>query len=99
MTESSAATPNDLIEAIKAALVQSLEPLEGGDKLFILTDQRTGARYCECHVLGSKFIEFATPDAPLDPDEQSDYRANRDVVENAPAFSRMKEDAKAKRLF
>src|SRR5579859_4514689 len=99
MTEAKASEPSDAIDVIKAALVESLKPLEGTDKLFILTDQRTGARYCECHVRGSKFIEFATPDAALDPDEQADYRANREVVENAPAFARMKEDARAKRSF
>lgn len=87
------------VASIKEELVAALEPLESADNLFVLTDERTGARYCECHVLGSKFIEYATPDAPLDPDEQSDYRANREVVENAPAFARMKEDAKLKRSF
>lgn len=87
------------LDIIKAALVEALNPLEGLEKLFIITDERTGARYCECHVRGSKFVEFATPDAPLDPDEQGDYRANRDVVSNAPAFSKMKSDAKARRSF
>jgi hypothetical protein len=50
-------------------------------------------------VRGSKFVQFATTDAPLDPDEQGDYRANREVVENAPAFIKMKEDAKQRRSF
>lgn len=87
------------LEEIKKELVATLDPLEGLDNLFIITDERTGARYSDCHVRGSKFVEFATPDAPLDPDEQGDYRANRDVVSNAPAFARMKSDAKARRSF
>lgn len=87
------------LDEIKRDLVTALDPMEGLDKLFIITDQRTGARYCECHVRGSKFVELATPDAPLDPDEQGEYRANRDVVSNAPAFSKMKSDAKARRSF
>ncbi|MES2046706.1 MAG: hypothetical protein V4475_22775 [Pseudomonadota bacterium] len=87
------------LDEIKKDLVAALDPMEGLDKLFIITDQRTGARYCECHVRGSKFVELATPDAPLDPDEQGEYRANRDVVSNAPAFSKMKSDAKARRSF
>ena len=87
------------LDEIKNDLVAALDPIEGLDKLFIITDQRTGARYCDCHVRGSKFVELATPDAPLDPDEQGEYRANRDVVSNAPAFSKMKSDAKAHRSF
>ena len=87
------------LDTIKKDLVGALAPLEGLDKLFVITDERTGARYCECHVRGSKFVELATPDAPLDPDEQGDYRANRDVVNNAPAFAKMKSDAKARRSF
>jgi hypothetical protein len=35
----------------------------------------------------------------LDPDEQSEYRANRALVESAPAFERMKEDARKGRTF
>lgn len=87
------------VEGIKHDLVNALAPMEGSDKLFIITDHRTGARYCDCHVRGSKFVELATPDAPLDPDEQADYRANREVVSNALAFAKMKFDAKARRSF
>jgi hypothetical protein len=87
------------LDEIKMELVTALQPLQGADNLSVITDARTGARYCECHVRGSKFIEYATPDAPLDPDDQSDYRANREVVQNAPAFARMKEDARLKRSF
>lgn len=90
---------NKSLDKIKNDLVAALAPMEGLDKLFIIIDERTGARYCECHVRGSKFVELATPDAPLDPDEQGDYRANRDVVSNAPAFAKMKSDAKARRSF
>ncbi len=81
------------------ALIADLEPLEGAEKLVILTDNRTGARYCECHVRASKIIEFGTIDVPLDPDEQEDYRANREIVENAAAFARMKDDANKRRSF
>jgi hypothetical protein len=67
--------------------------------LHVFQDNRTGAYYCECHLLGSKLVEFATTDVPLDPDEQSEYRANRELVTNAPAFARMEEDAKKRRSF
>ena len=47
----------------------------------------------------AKLVELGTVDTPLDPDEQADYRANRDLVENAPAFARMRADALSRRSF
>lgn len=82
-----------------AALKSALEPLEGAKSLHVFTDNRTGARYCECHVRAKKLTALGTTDTPLDPDEQPEYRANRDLVENAPAFTRMKDDANKRRSF
>lgn len=82
-----------------AALKAALEPLEGTKSLHVFTDHRTGARYCECHVRASKLTSLGTTDTPLDPEEQPEYRANRDLVENAPAFTRMKDDAGKRRSF
>ena len=75
------------------------QPLETPDQLIELTDSRTGARYCECHIKGSTIVSLGTTDVPLDPEEQSDYRANRDIVLNSSAFRTMKDDAKQKRSF
>ncbi|MGY3618403.1 hypothetical protein [Bradyrhizobium sp. USDA 10063] len=72
------------------------EPEES--EILLMTDNRTGALFCECHVRGSKLVSLGTTDVPLDPDEP-DYRANREIVENAPAYERMIEDAKLKRSF
>ena len=74
------------------------QPLEM-ERILLLQDKRTGAKYVECHVLGSKLVELATIDVPLDPEEQAEYRANRDIVEDHVAFERMKEDALAERTF
>jgi hypothetical protein len=74
------------------------EPYEQ-KSLRVLIDNRTGASYCECHLRATKLIELATIDVPLDPDEQPEYRANREIVEDHAAFDRMKEDAKARRTF
>lgn len=74
------------------------EPLESGEKLLRLVDERTGARYCECHIKGSKLIENGTTDVPLDP-EEPEYRANRDIVVDDVAFQGMKDDASQKRSF
>ena len=74
------------------------EPVEH-DGLHILSDLRTGARYLECHIRGSKLVELGTIDVPLDPEEQPEYRANRELVLDHSAFDQMKDDARAKRTF
>lgn len=79
--------------------VTDCHPLESIDKLNLLTDARTSARYCECHIMGSVLISMGTTDVPLDPDEQPEYKANRDIEETSAAFQKMKDDAKAQRSF
>jgi hypothetical protein len=74
-------------------------PLEPEGTLLLLTDKRTEASFCECHIKGSTLVNLGTIDAPLDPDDQPDYRANRDIRLNHPAFLRMKEDARKGRTF
>jgi hypothetical protein len=73
-------------------------PLEK-ERLLLLEDMRTGAIYIECHLKASRLIELGTIDVPLDPDEQAEYRANREIVEDHVAFGQMKEDALAHRTF
>ncbi len=85
-------------------LSDELEPFEvsseGAERnLYVFSDARTGAHFCECHVKGSKLIQFGTVDVPLDPAEQSEYRANREIVETSSAFEKMKKDAKSRRSF
>lgn len=80
-------------------LAKVFAPLEGPQRPHVYTDEMTGAKYCEVNVRGSKIVSFGTIDTPLDPDEQPEYRANRDLVENAPAFARMKDDALKGRSF
>jgi hypothetical protein len=86
------------IQSIVTAFQTEMAPLEIGAELKILTDNRTGARYCECHIEASKLVGMQTTDVPLDADEP-DYRANRELVTNAPAFTRMKADAALRRSF
>lgn len=78
---------------------KEFEPLEKPDQLLILHDARTGARFCECHIKAGKIISLGTIDAPLDHEEQSEYRANRDLVESSSAYRTMIEDAKGRRSF
>jgi hypothetical protein len=78
--------------------LKDFAPLEALN-VMLLVDHKTEARYCECHVRASKILSLGTTDVPLDPDEQAEYRANREIVENAPAYARMIEDAKNRRTF
>ena len=73
-------------------------PLEV-EGLYVLTDSRTNARYCECHISASTIVELSTVDVPLDPEEQPEYRANREIVEDHAAYEKMKADALAGRTF
>ena len=74
-------------------------PLESKDSLLLLVDKLTGANFCECHIKGSTLVSLGTIDAPLDPEDQPDYRANREIRLNHPAFLKMKEDARKGRAF
>jgi hypothetical protein len=76
------------VDEIVTEFAESCEPLETSS-LFVMMDARTGARYCECHLRASKILELGTIDVPLDPDEQPEYRANRDIVEDHVAFEAM----------
>jgi hypothetical protein len=97
------ACPDDLkssgpeVADLVKAFAETYSPLEQG--LHILVDARTGARYIECHVRASKLVSLSTIDVPLDPEEQAEYRANREIVEDHFAFERMKLDALARRTF
>lgn len=78
---------------------KEFQPLETREQLLELIDHRTGAHYCECHVRGSKLVSLGTIDVPLDPEEQSEFRANREIVVNNSAFRTMMEDAAQRRSF
>lgn len=70
------------------------------EKTFLIqTDYCTNAFYAEVHMSAKKLITMATIDVPLDPEEQGDYRANRELVEDNNAFLKMKDDAKLGRTF
>src|ERR1700722_1287026 len=47
----------------------------------------------------NKLIGLSTTDVPLDPEDQPEYRANRDIVSNNAAFLVMQDDAKLRRTF
>jgi hypothetical protein len=78
--------------------VKEASPIEKANQLLIQQDLRTGAWFLDCHLEGSNLIALGTIDVPLDPDDQAEYRANREIVAG-PAFEKMKEDAKKQRSF
>ncbi len=87
----------EMIEEIVNNFEAIFYPLEA--ETIVMTDFCTNAFYIETHILAQKIIEYGTIDVPLDPEEQSEYRANREIVEDHSAFIKMKEDAKNSRTF
>src|ERR1019366_540531 len=89
------AVPDPLIEKF----VKAFEPIESADVLHVFVDARTLALYSECHVKADKLVPLSTTDVPLDPEDQPEYRANREIVTSHMAFERMQQDAKQRRSF
>ncbi|HEX5760736.1 MAG TPA: hypothetical protein VF121_16225 [Thermoanaerobaculia bacterium] len=90
-------TPRAILETL-SDFATEFGPLEAPN-LLVLTDKKTGALYVECHVSASQLVGGATTDVPLDPDEQPEYRANREIVADDILFERMKNDALYGRTF
>jgi hypothetical protein len=87
------------VDSLVEAFLLTFQPLEANDVFHVFVDARTKARYCECHIPASKLVPLSTTDVPLDPDEQSEYRANREIVTSHAAFERMQQDARQRRSF
>lgn len=87
----------EMIEGIVNNFETIFSPLE--EEAIVMTDFCTKAFYIETYILAEKIIDYGTIDVPLDPEEQSEYRANREIVEDHGAFIKMKEDAKNGRTF
>lgn len=93
-------SPNEINSNIKASIEEFsklFSPME--DILYVFEDKITNALFCECHIQGHHIVEKGTIDSPLDAENQSEYRANRDVVEDSTAFIQMKADALNLRSF
>lgn len=92
--------PDQIKENVKEAIQSFCEAFSPIEKsICIFEDARTKALYCECHIYAENIVNLGTIDSPLDSENQPEYRANRDVVEDNAAFLQMKEDAKQKRSF
>lgn len=86
-------------EALICEFIRACEPAESADVLHVFVDARTRALYSECHIAADKLIALGTTDVALDPEDQPDYRANREIVADHAAFHAMKDDARQRRSF
>lgn len=86
------------IRPLVESFIMTCKPLEQAS-LHLLADGCTDALFCECHIRASTLVAHGTVDVPLDPDEQAEYRANREIVEDHVAYERMKADAISGRAF
>lgn len=86
------------LEAIVAQFVALLDPVEQ-DSLLLFKDACTDAIYTECHIPADTMLAHSTDDVALDPDASSDYRANRQLVDDHAAFKQMESDALKGRSF
>lgn len=67
--------------------------------LIILEDKRINAFYTECHLLAVDLIKMMDLDPSIDPDEQEEFRSNRNFEPKNPDYLIMVEDAKGGRQF
>ncbi len=66
--------------------------------ILILFDKKSGAYYAECHIRASEVFKKADINAVVDPD-YPEFRLNRELNKNHPAFKDMISDAKEGRQF
>jgi len=51
------------------------------------------ALFSECHIRADRLVARSKADVPLDPEEQPDYQANREISADHAAFLVMKDGA------
>lgn len=80
---------------------RSIETVEREKSIvpIVFQDKKSGAFYIECHIKASIAKKLLDIDTALDPEEQQEYRANRDLLPLHKAFLRMIQDAKKGRQF
>jgi hypothetical protein len=91
---------NETLEQI-TYFYNNVETLEKklGQKLILLYDRKTSAIYTVCHVLAETLTNKMDCDVSIDPEFQSEFRANRELQPENPIFKRMIEDGKKGRQF
>ncbi|MDD5139340.1 MAG: hypothetical protein PHY43_03650 [Verrucomicrobiales bacterium] len=91
--------PDKVLKEIESFLsnFSIVESINSAD-LFIFKDFKNDALFTECHISAEQLSSLSTTEASLDPQNQPEYRSNREVVTDDPAFLQMKEDAQQGRI-
>lgn len=107
-------TPVGLVEAtpsgspIPATIVDQLESFRDQVPTFersnnipyvLSQDGKSGAYYFLCHIPAKEAIDLIDYEAVIDPEEQDEYRANREILADHRSFSTMIGDAQNGREF
>ncbi len=53
-------TPDSKINQLIHEFATACQPTETEERLLHLSDSKTGAHYCECHIKGSKLVSLGT---------------------------------------
>jgi hypothetical protein len=90
-----------IVDALIAEFRDGIVTLEFRMKLpfVLLQDGKSQAYYVECHIQASIAIPLIDLDATLDPEEQEQFRLQRELQPNNPVFLRMCSDAIENRHF
>jgi len=93
--------PNEIVTELIADFSSDIETMESIKRIpFILfQDGKSNGYYIECHIQASVALPLVDNDAVLDPDEQEQFRLQRELQPNNPAFLRMCSDAIENRQF
>ena len=100
LDENTSKPPEEVVEIIRQ-FKSEIPTLESDKKLpfVLLQDGKSQAYYIECHIKASVAIPLADMDAVLDPEEQEQFRLQRELRPTNPAFLRMCSDAIENRQF
>lgn len=67
--------------------------------LVLMHDKKSAANYIICHIRAKKLAVLADLDAVLSPDDDEEYKLNRNIYLNESAYQSMKSDALLGRSF
>jgi hypothetical protein len=92
--------PDDVVEVV-ATFRGEIPTLEAYNNLpfILLQDGKSLAYYIECHINAETGIPLVDMDAVLDPEEQEQFRLQRELQPENMAFLRMCQDARENRQF
>lgn len=93
--------PSKVIKQLIEDFKESIETLDKElNKPFVLfQDGKSQAFYIDCHISSTVVESILDYEAALDPDEQEDYKANRELLPFHKLFIKMKDDASNGRQF